>query len=470
MLRTIQIILFSAVVIFSTTTTRGETPIASSTFSCQDFLNGIAAEDCALAEKIALSPNDYSIECEALQLEFAADRLLTCLMVGYTKAPSDEIFAGLPSFNLSASFLQFGSCQDYLRAAYRLAVKASGFVDVAPQPSNEICHALFVLAQNRGPMVPWLECGGTSSTVNPFIACSTDLPGTPSFESRWLQALWVCKTAGEPTVAAKEIETNAKKSGRNLPPLTCETVYDVALEYGLATAQQISDATAGREAALGQAKLTAEAQLAATRRQAEALEVVIAGRIREIDSIAFPERLIGAARPLLARNPLDFSADSYLFAGGLVAKIFERCQVSLPSSDRRVLASLVTSTALRVAVGGEFSASNISTTSADQLGSLGIFVLASRFADELPCSSSSTNALVEHIAYLLAKSRSTSAFLNTCKPAHGEEACDCLGAIAQSIYPNIYHEEYDRGMIPGLIRRNPIIGMQVAAQCGIFQY
>ena len=61
-------------------------------------------------------------------------------------------------------------------------------------------------------------------------------------------------------------------------------------------------------------------------------------------------------------------------------------------------------------------------------------------------------------------------FVESCAHYFSTSQCECLVNVGQAVSPDIRRYSYSRDMIPQLIRRNPLIGLAIVAQCGIVNY
>lgn len=170
---------------------------------------------------------------------------------------------------------------------------------------------------------------------------------------------------------------------------------------------------------------------------------------------------------------VELDSGTMLFLAGLSGHNLKNCSTGLSTSERMPIAEFVGQSVLRAGMGDNYSDTNIGRNMQSSATGQAIFAAGSSAAQVAGCDAA--DPLLRIVGDVLRANSSGEqgqepVFVRSCTPVHGEASCRCAAKVGMAVYPDIYHKRYHRNIIATIIQKNPMVGMQIAFQCGISNY
>jgi hypothetical protein len=169
----------------------------------------------------------------------------------------------------------------------------------------------------------------------------------------------------------------------------------------------------------------------------------------------------------------DFSQREQLFIAGLSDRILSQCDVPSHPGTRTKLLSFITASAM---VPSQTLGDNIADHMRNQVIHQAALVAGVKAFDEIGCGRTADRIASSVAKYLGEGANETerSVFVRGCADRYAGtytvEQCQCVGDLARTVFPQIHGSAFDRGIFKRIAESNPLLGLNVAMQCGIGDY
>lgn len=163
-------------------------------------------------------------------------------------------------------------------------------------------------------------------------------------------------------------------------------------------------------------------------------------------------------------DAVELNPRSTAFLGGVSAALIGRCSVP----NKPELARLTAAGASNMMFGADYTNPDIGRAVSSMVEVNTLMVLGQKVGKNVPCGEIA-NAVAQNIAKISSRARSENdAFMSSCPFSSSQ--CGCLAQIGSGVMPDIYARRYERSLIPAIINRNPLLGLQIPIVCGIQSY
>lgn len=172
-------------------------------------------------------------------------------------------------------------------------------------------------------------------------------------------------------------------------------------------------------------------------------------------------------------QPVHFDASTMMFFGGLSSYFGEHCKNSLSIGERTRVAQFIVSSTQRAAMGNNYSNKNVGESMRQQIAGQTILVTGLQSAKIMRCGAATP--MLTLVADMVESNETNDEggeplFIRSCAPVHGSSKCKCLAKTGMAVFPDINHRRYSSRTIRQIIKRNPLIGLQIGMGCGISRY
>lgn len=155
---------------------------------------------------------------------------------------------------------------------------------------------------------------------------------------------------------------------------------------------------------------------------------------------------------------------------GITQAITERCSGVIAASDRATLARLSVSGISNLIVGSDYSNPDMRKSWQSQADNLALTTLGVQAGNRLPCTSSAAGKVASLIARSMKANESSNVFINSCTKSFNKTQCGCIAKIGSGVIPDLHQRYYSRSLIKEIIKRNPLLGIQIGLACGVSNY
>ncbi len=163
-------------------------------------------------------------------------------------------------------------------------------------------------------------------------------------------------------------------------------------------------------------------------------------------------------------DAVELNPRSTAFFGGVSAALIGRCSVP----NKSELARLTTAGASNMMFGADYTNPDIGRAISSMVEVNTLMVLGQKVGKNVPCGEMA-NAVAQNIARISSRARTENdAFMSSCP--FSQSQCGCLAQIGSGVMPDIYARRYERSLIPSIINKNPLLGLQIPMACGIQSY
>jgi len=168
----------------------------------------------------------------------------------------------------------------------------------------------------------------------------------------------------------------------------------------------------------------------------------------------------------------DMTSNEVLYLAGMAERMLEECHLPENLNQRSQLRTLIISSSLVLSIGRQ-SNNNPLLAVGDMAAANNAFKAGLLEARQVSCEKLGpvTNALVKFLELDGISDPAHPSFVQGCVATHkgrySEKQCRCAADIGRVINPQIYRYFYDDQTIKALLSANPMIGVQIATQCGI---
>lgn len=172
-------------------------------------------------------------------------------------------------------------------------------------------------------------------------------------------------------------------------------------------------------------------------------------------------------------RPFTFTDETYLFTGGVAYVLLSECRLSVGAADRMEAATFAQAASQRAMIGNQYANPDLRKTLGSQAHGQAFFAAGAAAAQATGCEGA--GVLVENIAAIVRSNRQgesggEAAFIASCAPIHDRGRCECLARTGSAVHPNIYQMRYSQQLVYSILQGNPLLGIQIMAQCGIVNY
>ncbi|GJL53128.1 MAG: hypothetical protein NPIRA02_02600 [Nitrospirales bacterium] len=175
--------------------------------------------------------------------------------------------------------------------------------------------------------------------------------------------------------------------------------------------------------------------------------------------------------------PRTFSEKEQLFIAGLSQKLLQDCGLPTGLQSRRRLQKFLSSSRMVALIGSQYGNPNLQKGWRDQAISTTVYGVGALFGQSIGCGNRArllTHRIMEYLTRTAGGNGKGSRYVKGCMSyyanRYSNRQCQCLADLGRAIMPNIHQSKFDRSSIQVLIKRNPLIGLQIAVQCGIGNY
>lgn len=184
-------------------------------------------------------------------------------------------------------------------------------------------------------------------------------------------------------------------------------------------------------------------------------------------------RLASMLDSLSTGGNVSITSDDLLYFGGLAGYMLDSCPSAQSVEERIYLANFVGQAAQRAGMGDNYSDKDLSRNLGSALAGQAKFSSGAAAGRSIGCSNASPIlSVISDMTDVMKVDESgrESLFVRSCSVDFDVTACRCLADVGFSVYPDIYSRRYSGSIINGIVRRDPIAGIQVLARCGINNY
>lgn len=194
---------------------------------------------------------------------------------------------------------------------------------------------------------------------------------------------------------------------------------------------------------------------------------------------AYQAVAFGAALFALETNCVrPLGTDEQAFLAGLGRTLRARCGLPHSLADQAEMLSFLVSSMSVMMAGRSYAEGDLLDSWRGQVTGIAAFDAGSRRAEELDCDGPVAERLADGILAYLRRSAAVPegqpSFVRGCarhyEGTYSEAQCQCIADVGRAVLPDLHRQAFDRQLIRRIIRRNPLVGLQVAMQCRIGDY
>ena len=195
---------------------------------------------------------------------------------------------------------------------------------------------------------------------------------------------------------------------------------------------------------------------------------------RTDDGDGSPAALMADLNRLLAREPVRLTSANTPFFAGLSVAIMRECKIPSSLDERARLSAFVASAGVAALGGTAFSSPDMGESVGSVVGANARISAGETAGARLGCGERASAVTDGVLAAVESASGSPggspTAFVRSCTGHFSQQQCECLGNAGRSVIPDIHQQIYNRSIVSTITSRNPFVGMQIMATCGITRY
>lgn len=192
------------------------------------------------------------------------------------------------------------------------------------------------------------------------------------------------------------------------------------------------------------------------------------------DGDGSPAALMADLERLLAREPVRLTPANTPFLAGLSVSIMRECKIPDSIADRTRLTAFVGSAGVSTMLGSAYSSPDLQESLGSMLGANVRLSAGETAGARLGCGEEA-RAVTDGVLRAVKNASSNAGsgptpFVRSCTPHFTRPQCECLGDAGRNVIADIHQQIYHREIVSTITARNPFVGMQIMATCGINRY